>query len=347
LLLLYDAICENKGKKTVDVQFLVEDTGLGIPRKHQKTIFEPFRQKEGQNTRKYGGTGLGLSITKRLVEMMDGEISLDSRLGHGSVFKVYFKQVTISSSKEIVEQNEILDVSNVEFESAVIMLVEDNVSNQIVFSELLAMFKFDISIANNGQEGVDMIDKVNPDIVFMDLQMPVMNGFDAARIIRDKPGFRSIPIIAVSATLIKNYSPNEIKLFDDFLLKPVSQHNMIRVLGKHLPYKVLENKEEPGNDTQFDFDQLFLKDAYTKDQLKTLSVIFNHEFCNYLQQVSEFVEIDVIHEICDKIEVIGMEQNIPQFITISSDLKRAAQSFQVARIEYIVNKLIELQQAIV
>jgi len=231
----------NKEQSHINLEIEVIDTGIGIPEEEQEIIFEPFRQKEGQSTRRYGGTGLGLTITQRLVKMMGGTIGVMSEPGKGSTFTVHLRDIKVSAISDLKQEDEAGHLS-VRFNDPLILLVEDIESNRRVVSGYLESYHIRIIIAENGSEGVEKAQKHKPDLILMDIQMPVMDGFEATRIIKSDKELRVIPVIALTATIGKNDSKEIAKIFNGYLRKPVSKLALISELSKYLPYS--ESKED-------------------------------------------------------------------------------------------------------
>lgn len=228
---------DQEGSK-VDIAFRISDTGIGIKKEQQEAIFEPFRQQEGQNSRKYGGTGLGLAITKRLVEIMDGEIALESTWGKGSTFSVVLRSVKVAVLEEQdknARQQSIVPV----FESPLILLVEDIESNRQVVRGYLESFNTRIIEAVNGQQGVEKTKEHAPDLILMDMQMPVMDGYQATLEIKKyfEKSNKTCPVVALTASAMHTQIAEIKALCDDYLRKPVSRQDLIRKLMKFLPYQ--------------------------------------------------------------------------------------------------------------
>jgi CheY-like chemotaxis protein len=184
----------------IELKFRVSDTGIGIPEDKQKNIFEAFTQASASTTREYGGTGLGLAITKMLVEKQGGRIEVVSKPGEGSTFFVFLK-----FKKSIKNQVEGLDVTSTELQSLEgvnILVVEDNLVNQNIVSRLLNKWNAVTDTAENGRIAVQKVLQNHYHLVLMDLHMPEMNGYEAAKQIREMDGdyFKTIPILAVTAS---------------------------------------------------------------------------------------------------------------------------------------------------
>ncbi len=216
--------------------FSVEDSGIGLSEEQCGRLFEAFTQADTSTTRKYGGTGLGLVISKRIVEMMQGTIWVESTVGKGSrfhfsaVFDIDLSSVS-SQSKEKDEK-----LAPVKFtKTGNILLVEDNEINQLIAVELIRSQGHTVDVAHNGKEAVDMVNTGDYDIVFMDIQMPIMDGLTATRKIRENERFARLPIIAMSAHAMTG--DKEISLshgMNDHLSKPINPELLYQTIDTWL-----------------------------------------------------------------------------------------------------------------
>ena len=220
---------------SVDLKISVSDTGIGISQDAQKTLFNAFTQADGSTTRKYGGTGLGLAIVSQLVEMMDGELGVESVEEKGSTF---WFTATFQCADEVASTSvDADDNENVTPLNARILLVEDNPINQMVAQKMLEKLGLKPAQANNGVEALTMLDKEAYDLVLMDCQMPEMDGFDATREIR-KLSIKSInkqaiPIVAMTANVMSGDRERCIEVgMDDYIGKPVQRDQLESVLRK-------------------------------------------------------------------------------------------------------------------
>ena len=210
----------------------VIDEGIGIPAEHQERIFNAFEQADVSTVKEFGGTGLGLAITQKLVYLMDGILELSSQPDHGTTFSVKI----ILEEAEFDEDAISLDLRQYSFSKQnKILLVEDSPMNQAVVQAIFASFGLEIYIALNGQEGLEKTFELEPDLVLMDINMPVLDGIEATKRIRQHPEHADTPIVILSAHA---FAEQQKAAYDagisDYLTKPVEYHKLIPVLVKYL-----------------------------------------------------------------------------------------------------------------
>jgi two-component system sensor histidine kinase EvgS len=224
--------CHSRKDGRAELFFQVIDTGIGIEKEKQGAIFEKFTQVDGSNKRMYGGTGLGLAICKQLIELMGGEIGLISNRGQGSTF--YFN-LTLPLTDPPVEAEPAEPVKTITQPDTNVLLVEDNKVNQKVAIAILEKAGCKVDAVDNGQDAIQQIGQRHYDVVLMDCQMPVMDGFEATAHIRamDEPLCRT-PIIAITAHAMKDDQAKCLNAgMDDYISKPVGRQDLIDVINKY------------------------------------------------------------------------------------------------------------------
>ncbi|MGI9542381.1 MAG: ATP-binding protein [Cyclobacteriaceae bacterium] len=220
------------------LSFSVKDTGIGIEEGKLKDIFKRFTQAETSTARKYGGTGLGLNIVKMLVEQQNGKVMVDSELGVGSEFSFEIKYPIPNaiSGDDLSIRNHNTEIEKLD--GIKILVVEDNKQNQLLASAYIKKNHGTLDLAEDGQEAIDKLKVAQFDIVLMDLQMPMMNGFEATEIIR-KEIDKKIPIIACSAHSLAGEKRKCLqKGMNDYITKPYSESELVNTLKAY--YKKTE-----------------------------------------------------------------------------------------------------------
>ena len=229
------------------IEFAVTDSGIGMAPDTLARLFRPFVQADGSITRRYGGTGLGLTISRRLAELMNGDISVESTPGQGSRF---FVRLRLGVPRSIADMPAAFDarmtspkpITLAERASAIswahILLVENDRVNQMVINRLLRQAGLSVSIANDGRQALEMLANQQVDAILMDLQMPVMDGFAATRAIRDNARWQDLPIIAITAgVLMYDAQACTAAGMTDFLAKPIQPAQLIDTLLNHLAHR--------------------------------------------------------------------------------------------------------------
>jgi PAS domain S-box-containing protein len=217
------------------LRFFVEDTGIGIAPDMANLVFEPFRQADGRSTREYGGAGLGLSICRGLVNLLGGSIWLNSKPGLGSTFN-FTLPFRSEKANEIPIETALSPLHDLQWKNKTILIVEDDELNYKYLNEVLAPTGLNITLACNGMEAVDLASRGNFDLILMDIRLPVMNGLEAIRKIRESGN--PVPIIAQTA-----YAMTEDKKTcmeagcSDYIAKPVMQEMLLKKIGFYLGKK--------------------------------------------------------------------------------------------------------------
>ena len=258
-----------KGEITISVsqidnnifRFEVKDTGIGLTPETQKRLFQAFAQADGSTTRNYGGTGLGLAISKQLVELMNGKIWVESEYGKGSrfIFEIELKEVKINKNlRQKSHYNSLQkDIKNII--SSRVMLVDDNEINQEIVMGLLEHSKIELDIASNGKEAVDMFEANKYALILMDIQMPIMDGYRATQIIRQKD--KNIPIIALTANAMKeDIEKSALYGMNSHINKPINVDKLYGTLLQYIKCDIdNDSKEDVDTNSLTVRDELFHK----------------------------------------------------------------------------------------
>lgn len=233
------------------LQFSIEDTGIGMSQEAQKNLFQEFSQADTSITRQFGGTGLGLAISKQLVRMMDGDIGVKSESGVGSTFvftavfgKMEFMPQQADKEKSSIDYDHLNSI-----EGAHVLLVEDNKINQIVILGLLEELNIAADVAQNGQEAVELVKVNHYHLILMDLQMPIMDGFEATKIIRAIKEYEEIPIIALSAAVMqKDKELTSAVGMNAHLSKPIHKEDLVHTLVEWISPLYCSNQQRSANE---------------------------------------------------------------------------------------------------
>ena len=235
------ALLKNKDEANTQIDFEVADTGIGIAEDKIEYIFERFTQASADTTRKYGGTGLGLTITKRIIELLGGNIQVESKLGKGSTFKfsLLFRNGdnALLKNKKISREQAVKSLKGVK-----VLLAEDNEINIILVRQFMKLWEVQCDVVKNGLLALEKVQHIDYDMVLMDLQMPEMDGYQAAAAIRELPGdkFKTIPIIALTASAMLDIKDKAFNVgMNDYISKPFDPEELYN--------KILTYSRDQGN----------------------------------------------------------------------------------------------------
>lgn len=232
-----------RAESDVRLVFEVEDSGIGIREDQLQKIFEAFHQQSGQSIRRHGGTGLGLNITRRLVEMMGGDISVQSEVNKGSLFKVTLPNILIGSLEPDVPRTS--DMKNITLSASTVLVVDDSSANRELLKEYLSFWDLVIIEAENGLKAVELARQMQPDVIIMDMKMPEMDGYTATGILTADEATQGIPIVALTASAMTGDRERAIALgCRGFLSKPVSRTELLEELIQFLPYTLNNQSNE-------------------------------------------------------------------------------------------------------
>jgi signal transduction histidine kinase/FixJ family two-component response regulator len=325
------------GDQEGKLRFQVEDTGVGIAPEQLEEIFLPFQQV-GEDSRKTEGTGLGLAISRQLVRMMGGELKVKSTLGKGSVFWL---------DLDLPEVSQWADVANVDERNIIgfvgskrkVLVVDDKWENRSVLVNLLEPLGFEVLEATDGRDGLSKACEFKPDVIFMDLVMTVMDGFEATRRLRMLPELKGVVVIAISASVFDfdQQQSREVGC-DDFLPKPVREAELLEKLRVYLELEWLyERNDEVGRmkDENKNSLQTGLRPATLTDStLETSIVAMPSEEVAVLLDLAMSGDLRGIVEQAERLEALDR-----QWVPFATHLRQLAKSFKGKQIVELLKNI--------
>ncbi len=300
----FENLSDNQG----DLVIKVSDSGIGISEDQRKDIFEDYKQDNTLHNRNFESTGLGLSIVKRLVNLMNGVILLDSTLGSGSTFTIKIPHLQILEQNISLPKEVLLLPNSVEFNSSRVLVVDDLEMDRRLIRNILEPYKLEVKEAVNGENAIAILKYFTPDIILMDLKMPILNGIASAKIIKTNSEYSKIPIIAITASDNKELLAESKEYFSGLLKKPIDIKELLVVLTWYLNYKkvnslrkktTLSNIEIDDNSRDQLVNDLLgsilpliaeIKELHSSDKIRHLTVLLekiaNDNNVNYLKEIS-------------------------------------------------------------
>lgn len=308
------------------IRFEVIDTGIGMTPEQLDKIFRPFEQV-GSLKHRAAGTGLGLAITRQLVELMGSELSVQSELGQGSSFWFTITLPVVETLTQSETKQNTRQIKGYTGKRCKILVVDDKHENRLVLLNMLEPLGFEVVVADDGQQEVELAHKMCPDLILTDLVMPIKSGFEAVQEIRQLPEIKDVVIIAVSASVF-GMEPQKWKIagFDAFLPKPIDEQQLLVLLQQHLQLEWI-------------YEEILAPEQ--------LQIVSNAEFV-----VPPLEEIEILYElamlgsmrrICER--ATYLEELDQKYIPFANNLKELAQDFQEKAIVALVGKYLHSEAA--
>lgn len=310
----------------------IEDTGIGIAESNQKTIFNIFEQQDNQNTREFGGAGLGLAISTRLADKLNAEISVESQIGKGSTFKLLMKSPEIGdkSSKDTSQIN----MARVKFKKAKILIVDDIEVNRELICEYFDEQPFTILHASNGEQAIDVIRKEMPDLVLMDVRMPIMSGIEATEVIKNNPSISDIPIIAVTASVVEDKKADKkSSLFDAVLYKPLNRKALNESMIAFIETEAVKAKED-----------------HSLNLMSTVSDEISHSNEKFLENIIEYKPMleraknrgsfGGLDQLLDELCELATEYKMKEFKALIGKLRESNRQFDIEETQKLLTGLV-------
>jgi CheY-like chemotaxis protein len=323
--------------KLIDIEIKVKDSGIGIPPTQQSKIFEAFRQIDGQSSKKYGGTGLGLAITHSLVKLMNGKISVESQLEKGSTFTIKINNVEYFEN-EFIKVSPKIDFQKLVFSPSKILHVEDVQANR----ELIALFlevypEILIEEAENGLKALEKLKTFKPDLILMDIEMPLLNGIETSKRIRETPELSHIPIIALTANATKEEINKYQTYFNNYITKPISEEYLFQTLASYLPCK----KQEINSPEIFiSAEEHCINDLIKLKNEKKFSQAFNSEFNKKIlplhSELLDILSVDTLKQFAVENQQLALKYKVEPLGNFSKLLAEAISDFNLAKINHLL-----------
>ena len=308
-----------KNETNCVVKFNVIDNGIGIDKDKIETVFDKFIQEDSSTTRNYGGSGLGLSIVKKLVELHKGSISVTSEKNIGSTFTFYI-------SYNLTDQNsftlDVMQPTAKVLSNKKILLVEDNEINQKLTSTILTLEGAKVTVANNGEVALQLLQNLNYDLILMDIQMPVLDGISTTIIIR-KELICNTPIIAMTANVITGEKKVCLKSgMNDYISKPFNAGDLIKIINKHIANSTLIGDVDFNNKITENNQHVSLKYLYefskgNKMFIKEMIELFLEQSPTDIEKLSVAIKNNdyasikpIVHRLQTSLGFIGFNENI-------------------------------------
>lgn len=342
----------NQTSESAWLRFMVKDSGIGIPPDKLEAVFERFQQGETDTTRKYGGTGLGLSIVRNLVQLQDGTISVNSELGKGTefIFEIAYSLITVGEpvATALPDQAEIDPGA---FPDARILVVEDNAMNQLLIKYTFQNWKVNFELADNGAKAIEWLQRATFDLVLLDIQMPLMDGYATSQTIR-KELKSDIPIIAMTAHALAGEREKCLSYgMNDYISKPIHEKELYMLLKRYLGDGKDSFESLKNNLHYIDLD--FLQDMVmgSGDFLKTIIKQFLQQFPGEMEALKKAVgDRDIrqvatlSHHIQSTVSILGKNTPFFQQLEKLEKLSKKNPSSKVLTAEY--EKLNDYKQSL-
>ena len=323
---------QNSGDtKFCDLFIEVEDSGIGITEESRTKIFDSFSQQEGQSSKKYGGTGLGLTISQRLVNLMNGEIKLESKVNVGSTFTIVFYKVDFTDDKSEKKDSSNIDPSEIKFMGSRVLIIDDITDNRKYLAGALMNYNLDVIQAADGKEALELLKNNNVDLIITDLRMPELDGFELKKRLEKSNELRDIPVIATSASVMRS---NQQKVkeanFSGFLIKPFQTKELLQELILHIPFEstVSQIEEIVSNENLWDFSI-----SNKADFLEQFDELFLLHQPLKEQQAMQDVEV-----FSDKCISLAQDFDVPALSDYGDKLKNTVRSFDIELMLIFIDK---------
>lgn len=323
------------GKTNIRIQ--IEDTGIGIDADDQESVFEPFRQVNLKEQKKLGGSGLGLAISRRLTEIMNGRISLTSVKGKGSTFTVSFEDVPVvyQISSATTSAPKLPAQPVYDFKNSLLLVADDEEMNRDLIKTCFEKFNLRIIEAENGAQAVEMTKQHKPDLIFMDIKMPIVDGIEAASALKNDPNVGTTKILAFSASDIFEQLPQQKnECFSGLISKPIILEELYNKTAEILPHTISFSESENKDTTEDYFDFAEDRSAITDE----ISHILNRDFLSYQHQIIETNAMNKYLAFASELHTFSMQHQLNELALYASALSAAVKKFDTQKVKELLQQ---------
>lgn len=323
-------------KSTVDLMIEIIDTGIGISEEEQEKVFSAFIQSQ-KNVNHANGTGLGLSISMRLADLMGGEIQLESELGKGSNFQLCLEKVDVASMVTAkIEEKETFNYKNIIFSEAKILAVDDVSENRDLLINNFKNTAIEVHTAENGLEAVEKSKAEHFDLIFMDIRMPIMDGYEAASLIRE---FSDVPIVALTASVMTDeFERINTNDFTGFLKKPVLRAELFKSVSDHVDHEFTcqgEDQSQPVKLTSEEKQHAIALNTQLASLVAEAQALSESNNIGAIKQFAEKIErlmetrpisllqdyVRRLHSDLDSFDIVGIKMALQSFEPLLKDIE--------------------------
>lgn len=316
--------------KVGTLKITIEDTGIGIAKGNLKSIFDTFQKHAHGYQKLYDGIGLGLTISKKLIEKMDGTITVESTLGKGSIFTIVVPNVIqchIKPSNYSI-QNE---VATFRFKQGTILVADDVFFNTEMISKLLTPLGLSVITADCGEKALQILEEIIPNLILLDMRMPGLNGYEVAKIIKENSKFCDIPIIAFTASVFSGDKIMNTGHFDGFLFKPVRKSELVSAISHYIPFETEEAPQEVFTFTPQKPSIIGQEDEALKQ--KPLIKIIQNELMSEWFQIKDTLVFFKIEAFAEKVKMIGQLHHSSIMVDFAERLIESIDQFDLDNIK--------------
>lgn len=316
---------KNEPEETINMIIQVNDSGIGINKAFLNNLFTPFTQQDGQSTKKYGGTGLGLTITKKLVELLNGSIKVDSEEGKGSHFEITLSNLRARGYKQHSTEISTINPRDIRFKPATIVIADDVDANRNYLKGILDDTEINIFDTDSGMDAFEMVKLYKPSVVITDLKMSGLNGFQLLEKIRETKELSRIPVIATTASVsIDEKHRNQVHNFDGILIKPIQVNDVFLELLRFLPHEIISD-----NEAKKEMQDNIAITAIPDSEIRTVKLLLENDYFTLWKTFESQQPINEVEEFAKQIKELGKKYSLDILISYGNRLLLSINNFDI------------------